>query len=945
MKLSGKRLADYEYLQQLRKTRAIDANEYRMAKGRLETAERQFMAKKARKEAVRAAREMQVIAARQAAERAIKAVKKEGKVYSLRVGDDTDYTSSRIWDFFKKLKLGKIRVSMKAYGRKNKTGATLVPMSISFELDMESPSKTFSNIIRDARNMLHLEYDETLMLIGGSTLSFADMKKTKAKKATQRFKEGVVNCFISPMIKQLEARMEGKSKHTIQNIKSLLKHAYALEAQYRLNGVPEKDIQAICEALKFSVRIKSVIGEVETVYNEKARYTLSFTNTKLNHVDVGNLVLNGECEDISYSQMEKKILDMEKNNTHYVIQGMPSDGKARTIRTLDASYRVHDEKARLMNEQFEKYNFSVKAVNAAKYPELASYLQSGYVVNATQVFLSDAEAVANLDMKKAYAQFKKCSMYAGFPGKINRFVSFPDGVDADFLKRNIGIYTFGIKKNVDVLEKLGLHDCGTYTLPSVEILYFIKMGMEVDIIAGAWGSSFDMDFSPEFVSSGVFREWSGRLGMDKKSNVYTFPKRKGYNRSFAQDLKHKNPDCDVYFYDGKIRIFVPKMYRPTYFHIAAFITSYTRINILEKMSEIGFGCVSMIMLDGIYTTKPVEDCYLFKNKPVSVKENIGAKWYEGISCPEFADYDGVESNMALLGAGGSGKTFSILESGSYHKVVYVSPTRMLGSKMQEKTGATWTTACKFLGLDTEGKAVRKYIEEHPRVNVVLLDELTMMSSETVSGIVEICKQNDIMILIAGDVEGKIWFQTKNGDGDKMYDLYDLSGWPTKYFKTDYRASRSSELMKFKTDLRQKMREVFTDGGRADCARIESWVSDNVPMTSYHDAVRDFKDGDFWIAPTHAMSEKLIQNDICSGYRIRHAAICSDGIFRERGEMVFNDVGKSCEKRGSFTTHSCQGLTIKSKLFISVFGSFDYSMLYTAISRAEEWSQIVFVWNF
>jgi len=53
MAFTGKRLADFEYLRQLRRTRAIDANEYRVGKTRLENAERQFVAKKARKEAKR----------------------------------------------------------------------------------------------------------------------------------------------------------------------------------------------------------------------------------------------------------------------------------------------------------------------------------------------------------------------------------------------------------------------------------------------------------------------------------------------------------------------------------------------------------------------------------------------------------------------------------------------------------------------------------------------------------------------------------------------------------------------------------------------------------------------------------------------------------------------------------------------------------------------------
>jgi ATP-dependent exoDNAse (exonuclease V) alpha subunit len=50
-----------------------------------------------------------------------------------------------------------------------------------------------------------------------------------------------------------------------------------------------------------------------------------------------------------------------------------------------------------------------------------------------------------------------------------------------------------------------------------------------------------------------------------------------------------------------------------------------------------------------------------------------------------------------------------------------------------------------------------------------------------------------------------------------------------------------------------------------------------------------------------------------------------------------------EKRGSFTIHSYQGKTIETgNVWIFIDDLFEYAMLYTAVSRAVNFSQIKFV---
>ena len=50
----------------------------------------------------------------------------------------------------------------------------------------------------------------------------------------------------------------------------------------------------------------------------------------------------------------------------------------------------------------------------------------------------------------------------------------------------------------------------------------------------------------------------------------------------------------------------------------------------------------------------------------------------------------------------------------------------------------------------------------------------------------------------------------------------------------------------------------------------------------------------------------------------------------------------CEIRHAFTIHAIQGETAQTRLFIDINNMYDLKMLYTAISRAKKWNQIIFM---
>lgn len=131
-------------------------------------------------------------------------------------------------------------------------------------------------------------------------------------------------------------------------------------------------------------------------------------------------------------------------------------------------------------------------------------------------------------------------------------------------------------------------------------------------------------------------------------------------------------------------------------------------------------------------------------------------------------------------------------------------------------------------------------------------------------------------------------------------------------------------------IRDEMKRVFIDGDGNEDVRMKLWARNNLPLTSYEDAVEMFANGDVWIAGTNETSRKLLEKGVCSGW------------YKQGGFVSFEEKD-GYEKRGSFTIHSFQGRTVENgKIFISISDLFEYSMLYTAVSRAVNFNQLVFV---
>jgi hypothetical protein len=295
---------------------------------------------------------------------------------------------------------------------------------------------------------------------------------------------------------------------------------------------------------------------------------------------------------------ETQLNDIIKNAEWALIGG--SFENPSNVRTVDGAYAVYNKDHELFNKFSTDIGINNYAINAVKTKKLNEFLKEGRIINSAPISLNELPNTMNdikhADLSKAYTQHKNCINYQGFLGKIHHFVK--GNFTIDFIKSHVGMYQFLVtKNNNENLQKLGICIHQIYTLPSPEILYMYDNGVEVKILGGAFGSTFDFEYTDEMLDDINYSIWAGKLGMDTDHNIFTF---KG-DAEWASHLKAEIGDDNVKFWSekGLITIKVPKLSYSTKHHIFAFITAYTRINMLELMKNID-GKLYKVILDGIY---------------------------------------------------------------------------------------------------------------------------------------------------------------------------------------------------------------------------------------------------------------------------------------------------------------------------------------------------------
>lgn len=732
--------------------------------------------------------------------------------------------------------------------------------------------------------------------------------------------EPIYNLFMSYANNAVSKESKKKLERTANKIKTF-------ETEYP-DGVPESDMDIIGKAAQLCIIIHDIIGNEITRFNSSSSRFIRFTNTRINHIEQGHLCLDNKPDEVTQERLNEIIYEHDRDNIFYLIRA--SSNTFREIRSVRGCWTVEDTENKIISNFSKEIGIKKCSYDALKYPEMNELIFESRIVNAAPTPLcenpNEIEDANHIDLSKAYTLHKECEFYRGFCGVLHQWRKLNVTCNvADFLENHLGIFQFKVtSRDNEFLKMLGIFTGHIYSLPSVEILYFIRMfKMTCILTAGAWGSRFDFEYTPEMLENRRYCLWAGKNGMQFDSNSYSFKGDKKWASHLATVLGPEN----VSFYNEANTIVCKVANKVSYtrHHILAFITSYTRINMMEIMRKIPQQSLIKVILDGIYFRGDIPDIVLPHKNNKELKIHLGFKdfWYTPSKVnvskwPEYKkEFDG---NCVLAGAGGTGKTHTILTDKGFINPKYVVPMHFLGKKVRIKYDVSYDTMHKFIG----NGCISRRVESDMVPSVILIDELTMHDGKDIEKAIAMYPES--LIFVAGDIDKKQWYQCRNGENGEFKELWQPNDWRYVFFEKDYR-SLDNDLRKFKLDIREKMREIFTNGKNGDANKIRDWVMLNYKIQSMNDAIKEFRDGDIWIAGTHNTNKQLLESGIISGYI-------------KNKELTFNPEG--AEKRGSFTIHSFQGLTIEDKRVFISMDNFEYAMFYTAVSRVRKYDQIILV---
>jgi hypothetical protein len=606
----------------------------------------------------------------------------------------------------------------------------------------------------------------------------------------------------------------------------------------------------------------------------------------------------------------------------------------------------------------------------------------------------DPDEYGVLDLATAYARAEACDYFQGYLTSISdvRRLNISPADAPAFLRAHVGLFSVDeiddsacTERASFYLQQLGLFRTdASIILPSPELLCLYDLGVRFRIRAGAWGlplpsidwaacNLLEHGVGPFFSGVARYKVWCGQLGHTNHGiRRVWFPG----TAQWAAYLRSRGHNALYFDSDGDILVQRPAKRSPSNHQLFAFITSYTRIHVLQKLMETPPEWVRGVQLDGIVYAGPVP--LAVQTHGWRVKDNVSADILGSYSADGWYAVDRghddrwITALMSPLtgalhfleGAGGSGKSHSILDDAGFRDVLFAAPMWSLVCFMARKYKRAGTTVHRLAGeyIDEEtGKSIkcRAYHDEQGKFPaVVFVDEATMIDSTMLRAVIETYKGRS-KLFIAGDIrvtgvpasKPPIWFQCRNRTSvfdPRSHDCAIVS------YDGDFRAS--GPLVALKQALREVMVQTFLDSTAEDpgddvvdahtvSQPVQDLFADNVCTTAT--CAAEYLAGDTILVGTHELAAGWTDmlKDRDTRYRVvRHTL--ADVAAAQAGEDVLltGDITTRNVPNAqfclAFTIHSFQGKTFTGRrLWIDARRVWDYAMLYTAISRCRSLEQI------
>jgi len=794
-------------------------------------------------------------------------------------------------------------------------------------------------------------------IYGRPQISVATTQRIK-----QSFLDGLAHCVFAPILSWANERLtNAESESSKKRYKAKINKLNKYSKKYEL-GVPEDEIEDVCKDLNIKINISFTFSNQENNYGCKlknADKVFNFINTRLNHLEVGNFVINKKPEYVSRDFIYAKKGELDELNEFYYTT--KDNMGYNSIHTLNDCWSCSTDFQETLNK-FEEANglINMKICDIHD-EELASFIKRGTHYNTSISFnrtnVGYIEKLANekeetyfyhnandytklIDQKKAYYHFKNCRLYEGFLGKITDFRA-TDKV------QGVGLYLitkikFGNNKITKLLQKLNwFKNDNIYTSAELKLLDSYKITYK--IIAGCWGvEPLHFDFGEEFLQKTdkkPFVDENGDLCMKGISyyakttgawdshNTHSYRFIKG-DEQYANILKNSNPELRVkYNNDNEIYIGIPKKSIYTLGHITAFILAYQRISLLDQLLEMDMDKLIGIYVDGIYyeehsfkilnnfEAKEIDSCVSFRS------EGFLTNIFE--TKPKIV-YPAKRENYhkeLFIGAGGNGKThYNLMDTGLIKKL-YVAPSHKLNANKKTEYNVSVEVLASLL---TENPMNYKRIM---KFNVIVFDEVSMMSNEDKELLMK--KYPSHKLIFCGDVGFQLPCISTFDDPKTQFIKEGFNN--ITEFKTNYRC-KDNTLLERLNSLRDRISQ--------ESMLVEPEFKDLFTCCDMNFVKENYCVDDMIICGTNKAKDSYTKlfPDLNKWY------ITKNTEYYNNGDIIIQEEqpDKSAVIRHAYTAHSIQGETAYNKLFIDVATLQDIKAFYTAISRAREMKQIFMV---
>lgn len=831
------------------------------------------------------------------------------------------------------------------------------------------PKKSTFMMVKDKTGELKKIVDNAVFY--PATFIFSKNITLEKRYIEQKYLDGISHCFFTPILNWAIESMEntnGKSvKKRYQSIinkivgKELKNEKKEGYLQKYKDGIPESDIQLVCDDLQICIEIEQPFKKEAFLKCEsqiKPLKTFKLLNTRLNHLEynqsnISTLFTNDYKNKIILSRNE--LIDLQKkfiNEKVFFIFKKDHDGIS-CIKTLDTQYMLSNEFFDTI-KQFEYDNgLHVTKIDALKYPKLQQFINNGVHWNGTTDFIDVSNVnvadTMHIDETKAYTQFNNCKYYDGFLGKITDFRKVNNYDQKGYYYITDLDTSKCSEKFIYYNENLSwFKNNNIYTDP--ELRFLKDENATFKVVCGAYGLKIDFSFTDDMINkkdviiSGeiehkipYYSKWVGLCGMinDTKNIYMNGPK------EYFELIKDNSQDTEYNFtnWNNEARISYKKKTIFNNRHIAGQITAYQRLNLMDQLLKMDHTKIIRVCVDGIYYFEHEHSLRnTFSKKEKKTFANSACEAYlsnildnnnkEYKLCDE-AEEKPFYMKELFTGIGGSGKTHNNLKDNGLINVCYIAPSWKLASaKKNEYDNIEVNVLYRILTQPYSTELCNKY-------SVYIFDECSQYTNyqkkqifKTVKGKIIFCGDLGYQLPPVID-DGLIQLSKKTNNTDYITEMNKEGFDNYQHFDKSFRC-KCNILGDMSIYLRQLIDNNIND--------FDDTIKNNLNITKIHhdNLLNKYKVQDMILASEHDINN--IYDDIFD--HLEKYKITQNTRDYNNGEIVYKNISNiQSKKQHGYTIHSIQGETFTENIYIDFDKFKSIRMLYTAISRARYESQL------